>query len=314
MKKLAVISMMLTFFSNAFAQNISREEANNLMSDLRKSKQDTSRISLLLKIAKFHIFKLGEAKADLDSGLVLINQAEQLNKILHSVVSEGNILLHKAYYLKENGQRDNAKIFAEKAVTVLKNESNRYLLGEAYFELSEYYPFETELEKKISLVQRAIVCFEQSGPIVRKAYCYKVLGNLFYQMDKKENIQKALAALDSSLKFYKAINYVELQGVYILYASIYAHESDYRQALHYALLAVQATEQTKDTSLQLCQINYITGVIFVHLHEHEKAFPYLFAFLGVAEKNHDINSIYLLQYAICVAYLEINKAIDAKKS
>jgi two-component sensor histidine kinase len=304
---------MFTFYGACRAQNISRDEANTLISSLQKSKSANAQMSLLLKLAKFHIFKPGEFKPDLDSGLVCINQAEQLTKTLHSPISEGNILLLKAYYLKENGQKDLGKTSAEKAIAVLINEKDMNLLGESYVELSQHYSYETELDKKISLVEHAVACFGRAGAIERKARCYQDLGDLYFQKRDKVYTRKALEALDSSLKSYQSINFPDLQGVYILYSTIYSQTDNRRQGLRYAMLALQTAERVKDTTIQLCQINNIVGIIYTNLREYEKALPYQYKSLSIAEKYRDINAIYLLEYLICCTNIELKRANEAQK-
>ncbi|HZG73623.1 MAG TPA: hypothetical protein VEY51_18950, partial [Chondromyces sp.] len=284
-----------------------------MLGAMKSSKSDQERISLLLKIAKFHIFKEGEAKADLDSGWVSIIQAEQLNKVLRSPVHEGNILLLKAYYLKEKGQQDLGKASAEKAIAVLKKENDMYLLGESYAELSQHYSYKTDLDKKIGLVEQAVVCFEKAGPTERKARCYEELGDLYFHKRDKIYSQKALAALDSSLKAYQSINYPKLQGVYILYSTVYSQTADVKNGLHYALLALQTAEKLRDTSMQLCQINYIVSMTYFNLREYDKALPYQYKALSIAEKYHDINSIYLIGKNICITHLHKNDALEAQK-
>jgi tetratricopeptide (TPR) repeat protein len=214
---------------------------------------------------------------------------------------------------KRKWPADLAKASAEKAITVLKNEKDLYLLGESYAQLSQHYPWTEDLDKKISLVEQAVACFDKASPTERKARCYEELGDLYFHKRDKIYLEKALAALDSSLKIYKSINFPALQGVYILYSTVYSQTADVKRGLHYALLALRTSEKVKDTSMQLCQINYMVAVTYHNLREYKKALPYLYKALSVAEKYFDINTIYLLAHAICSTNLQNNDAIEAQK-
>lgn len=312
MKKLLSIFLVLSFCTVSFSQSISRHEADSILQLLRQNAPGESRVRLLLKLAKFHVFKPGEFKVDLDSSWVMIQQSEQLNIKVQSPVCTGNILLVKSYYLRETGLKELAKKMGDSAINILKDEKDKSLLGEAFLEQAEYYPYEAFLEKKIGLVEQAIDCFKESGPLERKAFCYKFLADLYLQKSDKIYMPKSLNALDSSLKYYQIINYTALQGVYILYSTIYFNKSDYRNALRYSLLALQSAEQEKDSTIQLCQINNITGILYGRLNQYLKALPYLYSGLSVAEKYKDIDAIYLLLYNICSVNLELNNATEAE--
>jgi len=312
MKKLLAILLGLCLCKTSLPQNISRHEADSLVQALAKSASNESTVTLLLKLAKFHIYKQGEYKTDLDSGMALIQQAEQLTTKLQCAICRGQILLTKSYYLRETGQKELAKTTGEAAIRILKEEKNNPFLAEAYFEQSEYYEYDTNLEEKTALVEQALSCFQPSSPIERKAFYYKVLADLYLQKSDRINMSKSLHALDSSLKYYQSIHYAALQGVYIVYSTVYFNTSDYSHALRYSLLALQAAEQDKDSSIQLCQINNITGIIYARLKQLEKALPYLYNGLAVGERYKDIDAIYLLLHNICVTNLELNKATEAE--
>jgi hypothetical protein len=71
------LSVLLFFSAATYAQTIVPEEAKRLANSL-PNKVDTAQINVLLKLAKYHVFKPGENKEDLDSAAGLIKRAEQL--------------------------------------------------------------------------------------------------------------------------------------------------------------------------------------------------------------------------------------------
>src|SRR6266542_4546215 len=122
-------------------QDISRYEADSLLRLLDRSKTDTERFNLLLRIAHFHILKPGESKADLDSAEALINQAERLIVVIKSKQADGHLLLLKSFLISERGQREMAKGMLENSIQMLKDGKDKLLLGEANLALSYYYPY-----------------------------------------------------------------------------------------------------------------------------------------------------------------------------
>jgi two-component system, sensor histidine kinase PdtaS len=310
MSKILTIILLLLNVATACGQSVNRHEADSLLILLNKSKPDTSRINLLLKLAEFQIFKPGENKPDLDSAASFISQAKVLNKSMRSKEADGYTTLVEAYLTKERGQREVAKKMVNKAIEILKTGKNKLNLGNAYFEASDYYNYNdsTQLEEKIRLVETALQAFKQTGNIERQAYSLKYLGDL-YQI--KGDYAKALQQLNLSLHAYKSIHYTELQGVYVLLGGLNILNGNYKQALNYNLMALKCAEEAHDTSMQLCQINNVIGNTLTRLDEREKAVSYYMKALQIAEKYNNNTTVLFLIDNIVVNYIKLNKAAEA---
>lgn len=312
MKKLLIISLILSFYNIALAQDISRHDADSLLSALKRSKADTARIPLLLKLAEFQIFKPGEYKQDLDSAAAYIEKAKALNVKRKSGGYLGFTTLVEAILTKERGQRDVAKKMVEQAIEIAGREKDNFHLAQAYFELSDYYDYRTpeQLSEKIKLVEKALVGFRQTGNKEREGYSLKVLADLY---DGKGESSKVLRTLDLSLEAYQSINYTQLQGVYVLYGGVYYERGDYNQALSYELLALQSAEKSADTSMNLCQIHNSIGVILLQLGEKEKAIAHYKVALQIAEKYNDNFNVLLLLTNIVDGYNRLGKPGEGLK-
>lgn len=310
MNKLLNTLVMLFIPLAIYPQQISREEADSLVYTLSKSKPDTGQIDILLKLAKYHVLKPGENKNDLDSAATLINKAEILNTTIKSRRAEGYILLIKSFHLKEDGQRDKAKEIVEQAINILKNEEDKFLLGEAYFELAGYYNFgdSKELEERIRLMELAVSCFQQIGNMERLGASRQMLGDL-YQINGEDF--KSLQQLNLSLDAYESANHMEVQGIYCLMGFIYARQRDHRRALDYQLLALKTAESVRDTSMQLCQINNYIGEVLLALNEGEKAIDYYTTALHIAEKYKDHHAIYITATHIAFAWTKLGRPHEA---
>ena len=315
LKKILLLSALLFIAISTNAQSISQEEAKTLIKSLADSKPDTIQMKTLLQLAKYHVFKPGENKNDLDSAVNLISQAESLNALIKSKWANGYILLVKSYLMREKGQRDSAKELVRNAVTILNDEADKDLAGEASMDLAGYYDYNNadSLAKRIELVSIAVKSYDQSGNIKQKAASLQMLGDL-YKIKGSNYI--ALQHLQASLDAYSSINYKQLQGIYCLMGFILARLRDFSQALDKQLLALKTAELVGDSSMQLCEIFNYLGELHLALSEKEKAIYYYTKALEVAKKHNDIFAIYIASVNIANVRASMNepyKALDMMK-
>ena len=275
---------------------------DSLRKALPTTQPDTARISLLLKLAEFEIFKPGEFKTDLDSAADYISRARLVNKKINSIEAEGDISLSESYLAKERGRKTQGKALVEKAIQILSKGTDRYQLGRAYFALAEYYNLDdpAEMPKRMQLIEQAARIFKQGGYVERAAYGYKMLGEL-------ADDSTTLRYLNRSLALYRSIHYRELQGLYDLFGVVYLYRTDFGQALDYELKALKIAEDVRDTSMQLCEINNHIGIIYYKLLDIEKAIIYFKAALRTAEAFKDVQTIYFLTTNITNAYQRLGK-------
>jgi two-component system, sensor histidine kinase PdtaS len=296
----------LLVFVSTYSQSITRQDADSMLTALKKVKKDIDRIDLLLNMAQYQIFKPGELPIDFDSALVYIKEAKALNKSVKSGAAEGYILLTDSYLTKERGQRDAGKKMAEQAVATLEGSNNKHYLGRAYYELSSYYGYEDSLElnKRIGLINQAVAAFKEAGTLARNAYSLVMLGDLY---SIKDDLPKAIEVLHEALAAYESIKYPNLQGVYILLGQSYQYQQNEPQALFYMLKALKTAQAVQDTSMQLCQINNVIGILYFLIDMKEMSAKYFHDALEVAKKYHDDYSIFLLVNNLSDAYNQLNQ-------
>ena len=314
--KVLLISALLLISITVYSQSISQEEAKALTKSLLNSKQDSSLVNTFLKLAKYHIFKPGENKRDLDSAADLISQAENLNTGINSKWANGYILLVKSYLLREIGQQEKAKESARISAAILNDMTDKNLAGEANMNLSGYYDYNDadSLLKRIELVSLAVKSFDQSGNMQQKAASLQMLGDL-YKIKGSNYI--ALQHLQESLDAYKSINYKQLQGIYCQMGFIHARLRNFSQALDKQLLALKTAELVADSSMQLCEIYNYLGELHLALSEKEKAIYYYNNALEVAKKHNDVLAIYIAGVNIANVWASLNepyRALDIMKS
>jgi two-component sensor histidine kinase len=302
--------VFLLLSAATYAQSISPEEAKTLSRALTNGKADTAQINILLKLAKYQVFKPGENKTDLDSAANFIKQAESLNATIKSKWTEGYIFLIQSYMLREGGQRDKGREAAGRAVAILKNEADKNLAGEAYMEMAGYYDYNNsdEMIQRTELVRAAINYFEQGGNIQQKAAALQMLGDL-YNIDGKSYL--ALQQLQASLDAYNSIRYSQVQGIYCLMGFIYSRLREYNKALEKEFLALKTAESVGDSSMQLCEIYNYLGEIHLALTDREKAIYYYEKAREIATNHNDTSTIYLTTANIANCWVALNKPYKA---
>lgn len=305
-----LIPTFLFFSAATYAQSISAEEAKSLANSLSNGRPDTVQINNLLKLAKYHIFKPGENKEDLDSAASFIKKAEKVNAGIKSKWADGYILLINSYLLRESGENEKAKESVRQAVDILKHEADKSLAGEAWFDYSGYYDiYDTkQLDYRIKLVDSAVSCFKQSGNLERVGASLHMLGDL-QQVNGTEFI--ALKNLQRALDVYTSIHHESVQGIYSLMGKIYSRKRDYKKALDYELLALKTAAKVGDNSIQMCMINSDIGQTLSLLGENEKALSYHNKALDVAKRYKDNTAIYLAATNIASTWNKLNKPHSA---
>ncbi len=139
LKKFLVGIVLVTGLSGGIsAQLLSHAALQQSLQALAASKFDTARIELLLQLSKHYIFKPGEIKTDLDSAILLIEQAATLSKKLsyNKAIAAATTSVSMAY--REKGDRIKGKEFALKAISATEQSNEYLLLGESFLELSQY--------------------------------------------------------------------------------------------------------------------------------------------------------------------------------
>jgi two-component sensor histidine kinase len=300
----------------ASGQELTGQEADSLRLLLNRPMPDTDRLDILFRLAEFYITKPGDDKQDLDNAAGYLKKTELINARLQSEDIRGFQVLFASMLAKKRKQDKQGKEMAEKAVSILSSSNNKYYLGKAYFNLSDYYHYtdRTELVEKIRLVEQAVQYFAQSKNVEAHANSVKFLADLY---EINEQRAKVLENLNLSLELYKSIHYPRLSGVYVLYNRYYFLGGNYKLALDYGLMALKDAENAGDTTLLYCQINNYMAITLIHLKERERAIGYYKIALQIAEKYNDNADVLMLVNNMVHNYIELGKpqeALDLMKS
>jgi two-component sensor histidine kinase len=297
-----------------YGQALNSSELVQLTKKLAKSKKDTSKVELLLKLSLHYIFKPGEEKSDMDSAFMLTETAAALSRKLKYDKGIAGSCLNYGINYREMGQRGKGKLFTESAIALSRKYGLHELLGESYIELGQY-PDKSALGLKEWLIQRtacyenAFAAFQQSGNKERQGFCMKNLAD-FSQV--ASNYPLAINQARQAIELYKAAGSVKLQGCYDLLNICYSSFSDYPSAIKYGLLALQAAEQVNDTTIQLSTTYARLGLAFSRSKTNEKeALRYYLKGYAIAEKYKSLPHLYNIAANIVISYNELERYDEA---
>jgi two-component sensor histidine kinase len=226
-------------------QNITRNMANQLRLKLQTSRMDTSRLTALIGLGKFQIYKAGEVKNDLDSAITYLNEANELSKKLHlpaeqhsvksllsvAYVERGDVQTGKAYFTRliadcrRTGDKDTEADANYRFATCTRYILQNYPAAFSYYNQAE--AIYTALNREDKAIQMA----EQVASL------HEDLGHL----------DLAEAKFLSVLNRYKALNYPRLHYIYSSLASVNRLKGNYDKALYYALQCLGSMNRTQDT-------------------------------------------------------------------
>ncbi|MFT3822698.1 MAG: histidine kinase dimerization/phosphoacceptor domain -containing protein [Chitinophagaceae bacterium] len=294
LKCLFIIALSFCTTANIYAQeDLKAEEVPGTIASLKAGKQDTSQVNTLLRLSHFYIFKPGENKTDLDSAVLLINQATELSKKLSYNEGLANCNYQLSMAFREKGEKEKGKSYITSAIAIA-DKTNRYnLQGDCYLEYAQYFSAyqSNEIDGKLKAFEDAATAFHKAGNIEREAFSIKNIADVQIEIG---NNGLAANELKQALALYQSIKYPAVQGIYQLLAVVYTDISDLHSALSNAILATQTAEKTKDTSAQLCSIYYITGTIYSRMKEYPQAIEHYEKALAIARKYNNLRDIYLV--------------------
>lgn len=311
MKRVILIVFLNIIVIRLCSQDLINEDRNAFLTRLKTVKDDSSRINLLLKLAQYHIVPIYDHSPNCDTATLLIKQAEALNIKAKSQTEYAHILLVKSYYLRTTGKKEDGKGFVLSAISKLKKMPPGELLGQAYYELSNYYDYDFKIatvNQRIAYIDTAISVFEKSNSFNDLGNSYKMLADLDHLINQ---YAKAFREIRKSLEYYKITQYKRLEGVYDLFGQLHYARGDYKEALGYQLLALKISNNNDDYGPQLAQIENNAGLTFYKLKDIHSAIAHFKRALAIVEAAHDNETIYGLSVEIVDAYIELNQPQQA---
>lgn len=242
---LMLISLMVWGMA-VTAQDIDRASVNLFLKQLKVSGRDTTRIKLLLEIGKFHVFKPGELKSDLDSAAHYINSARHLSDSLHLQHWQHACQTMQIVIVMEKGDELKGRKLFNQALADYNKSGDKE--AEAFLR----FRFAIWLTTRGMYTTEVLYQFYQSASLyrllrmpVQEINVLKEIASIHFDEGK---VNTAEAELHVVLKKYKAISYKKLHYTYNLLSSVTRVKGDFNKGLMYALLSIESMNKSADTA------------------------------------------------------------------
>jgi two-component system, sensor histidine kinase PdtaS len=204
MLRLFLILCFLTIEMTYGVAQLSAEiEPGATLKKYRDSKSESEKLPLLLKLSSYYVLKLGEVKSNLDSALVLAQQAGELSDRLHNEErKEEVIFLTGMVYIKSHA---NSNI-----IQLLKKSSTktqiRLMLETVKYNVVFVGLGQNEMDSALLFANRSLVLSESINSPELTSQSFLQLSNLYYE---KEEIPVAKDFFLKALNEVKKANYLE---------------------------------------------------------------------------------------------------------
>lgn len=303
--------LLALFWGTAsFGQIISPGQFHKLKQQLADSRNDTSRVRILLALSHAYNTLPDDHFAYKDTALRYARQAGQMSSKYSYEKGVGLSYQEIARYYARHHDAKQSKTYIDQAVEVFtkldlpREEAEAWLLEEEFYMAGGG----TDIKMRIFYYQKAIPLFHRAGAIEREAPALKILAD-YLQLQNK--YVEALELLKQSLALYQKTNVKELQGLYDLLAHVSTQLGDYETGVRYGLAALKTAEAVHDTTLQLCTIYNRLGITYSRLTQYKQSELYYEKALKVALKYNDTETTVQVMLNYADALRRINKPAQA---
>jgi two-component sensor histidine kinase len=308
-KYLLALLSLIAFTSQAepLYLPLSQARVGSLKAKIWQSAPDTNRVNLLVQLSNDLIAKNYSRGEPLDSVTAYIHQAQALSKAIGFENGQIDSDFTAAYLvLSDKGGQARKLILSALARSQRQQDGARealgwYLLGWTY----ENSP--VQRPQRLRCFRRAAQLFHATHDLRREAISLKEVADVHLAMEKPV---LARAELLHVLALYRACGYRQLQYTFDLLAATNNELGNYKEALRYALAAVQRAKSCQDTAA-LGDFYARVGGMYQQLNQLEKTVQYYQLVVRHAEQRQDIHTILDMTYAIAVDLIALKRPQQA---
>jgi tetratricopeptide (TPR) repeat protein len=293
MTKSLSITFVLFLLSTAVicGQPAIPKDINSLYEQLKKTKADTARVSILIKICRYDNEYSNLQPTLSDSALAVGKRAKILSDRLGYV--EGTGLSYQVMAMTWCNKKDFRKCdeMIKKAIAIFLGRNLYRNAAEAYLNTEQFLIAaggRFDFLGRIHAFEMAQPLFRKAGAFDREGAILQLLGD-FYQIIGQRD--KSLDLLFRALADYKKVGVKDLEGIYDLIGVVYMQKDQFQNALKYGLLAEKTAIERNDHGLLLCTIYTRIGSTYYVIRNLEQASIYFNKALVVAENFKDGPSI-----------------------
>ncbi len=287
-----------------------------LYRQLKQSKSDTGRVTLLINICRYYNGHALQKHATLDSVITAGTKAKVLAEKLNYYQGVGLSYQVMAKAWSDNKDFKKSDELIKKAIAIFLAHDLYGDAAEAYLNMEEFYLATGGKDYKVMIgyYEQAQSLFHKAHAFNREGATLNMLGD-FYQLVNDQNL--ALDRLNQALKVYKKTGYPLLQATYDLLGYVNMQKSRYQEALKYGLLAEKTGMSQKDTTRLMCTIYERIGATYYAINKFDVATYYFYKGLAIAEKFKDTAAIRVVLQSVFTAMMaeqKYGKALALLKS
>jgi two-component sensor histidine kinase len=312
-KTIVLICLITALSFPGMAQPMPLPPMKEIRADIKKVSTDTGRADRMLNLALSYVFKPGEYKSDLDSAMLWVNQAENINRRLQDKRTEAKTYFVYSNIFREGGNPAAGHAYIERSLAIYTTIDAPSDKAEALIEACNYYSGDDDgmIKKKRLRFVEALALFKRAGNKLREADCLKNIGDFDNVLDEDRRL--SMKELKEALAIYTSIGYERLYGVYITLANLCQEEGDFPNLLRYCELAIKYGERTRDTSLQMARIYAETGKAYMQLGSLENAVVFEKKAIGLGKKYDTLEYYVPMMRDLCYSLLHLGKSDEAIK-
>jgi len=305
-KLIMVGLVLLLFLQKGRAQFHPVEFPKKALLALQSSKPDTSRIRLLLTLASYYLDQEHYVKKDLDSGYILIKQANQLCVKLNDVNLQYEVFAKTGQYFVKSGYLERGVQYAKRVINYHHKTRNLNKEADSWQDLGQLYNNNGHLgheADQIAAYQHARSIYMQNHEPVKAA---TALIEIAYVHTDLGLLDLAGKELNQVLEEYKASGYKKLQDVYRHISSNALAKGNYYRALSFASEGVKSMRASGDT-LWASQLYHHMAMINFAVKNYSDALEWIRKAV-IAEKGE---FSFAYKCVLVQTLLELNKTKEA---
>jgi two-component sensor histidine kinase len=243
--KLRLLSIVLFLF----VLKVAAQSPQQLLAKIQRSKSDTNRIRLQLKLGSYYLYKPGEFKDDLDSAYNYFNLATQLSNKLREVEWQYRTLALTGDYYAEAGNLERGKQCFMRVIAYYHQTGNISKEANAWQQLGDLYDNNgknNRREERISYYQHARSLYLKNHQPLNAIHALKDMADV--QLINKQ-YKLAEIELQQVLTQYKKLGYKNLQDTYDMLSTLEYAKGNYYRAMTYVSEGIRSAKASGDTGL-----------------------------------------------------------------
>ncbi|MBO9611378.1 MAG: hypothetical protein J7619_01715 [Dyadobacter sp.] len=312
-----ILSFTLCFASSLvwgiepFYPRYSAADARNDLAKYHPDEVDTAQFMRAVRLGRYHVYKPGEFKKDLDSAYSYFLAADRLATQFKNIRYKVHAINLLGAILNERNEASRAISLHEKAAGIANKIGDSSLEAECWYLRGEIEPILG------STVRSLNPAYRKSFELFRKAKNIRYQGYVLVRIASirgpyVQDYPGALADLLEAERLYKSIRYPRMHYVYFLATDITRASGMFSEALRYGMLTIESAKQSGDLN-ELAYYYSNLGRVYDELDDPSQTIKYFK--LSTNQAIEDKNTFVVLNSTRRVAktLMRIGKVKEAKQ-